>query len=72
MNERSVLEHIRRGGPLSRAQISRRSGLSKPTVSQALGALERADLAVPRTLTQHRSGRLFQESNVDIGRFFVG
>jgi len=44
MNERSVLEHIRRGGPLSRAQISRRSGLSKPTVSQALGALERADL----------------------------
>ena len=41
-------------------------------VKEAIGALERADLAVPRTLTQHRSGRLFKEPNVDIGRFFVG
>ncbi len=31
-------------GPVSRAQIARDSGLSKPTVSQALAALERAKL----------------------------
>jgi predicted NBD/HSP70 family sugar kinase len=44
MNERSALELVRELGPLSRAQIARRSGLSKPTVSQALTALEAAQL----------------------------
>lgn len=36
-----MLEFIRHMGPVSRAQIARDSGLSKPTVSQALAALER-------------------------------
>ena len=44
INERTVLECIRSIGPVSRAQIARGSGLSKPTVSQALQALERARL----------------------------
>ena len=44
INERSVLECIRRTGPISRAQIARRTGLSKPTVSQALSTLERSRL----------------------------
>ena len=44
INERTVLERIRRLGPVSRAQIARDSGLSKPTVSQALSSLERARL----------------------------
>ena len=44
MNERSVLEFIRERGPVSRAQLSRDSGLSKPTVSQALSSLEAAKL----------------------------
>ncbi len=44
MNERTVLEFIRSLGPVSRAQIARHSGLSKPTVSQALAALLRARL----------------------------
>lgn len=39
INERTVLEFVRRTGPVSRAQISRDSDLSKPTVSQALAAL---------------------------------
>lgn len=39
-----MLEFIRQVGPVSRAQIARDSGLSKPTVSQALSALERAKL----------------------------
>ena len=44
MNERAVLEFVRRTGPVSRAQISRDSELSKPTVSQALAALLRSGL----------------------------
>src|SRR5947207_10746354 len=44
INERSVLELIRRLGPLSRAEVARRSGLSKPTVSLLLSELARADL----------------------------
>jgi DNA-binding transcriptional ArsR family regulator len=44
INERTVLECIRQGGPMSRAEIARVSGVSKPTVSQALAVLERAQL----------------------------
>jgi predicted NBD/HSP70 family sugar kinase len=44
MNERSVLELIRRSAPLSRAQVARESGLSKPTVSLALNGLLAAGL----------------------------
>jgi predicted NBD/HSP70 family sugar kinase len=44
INERSVLEFVRRMGPVSRAQIARDSDLSKPTVSQALASLLEAGL----------------------------
>ena len=44
LNERTVLEAIRAGAPISRAQISRRSGISKPTVSLALQSLLEAGL----------------------------
>jgi predicted NBD/HSP70 family sugar kinase len=44
MNERTVLETIRGGAPISRAEISRRAGISKPTVSLALQALLEAGL----------------------------
>jgi predicted NBD/HSP70 family sugar kinase len=44
LNERTVLEAIRAGAPISRAEISRRAGISKPTVSLALRALEHAGL----------------------------
>ncbi len=39
-----MLECIRQVGPASRAQIARASGVSKPTVSQALTVLEKAHL----------------------------
>jgi predicted NBD/HSP70 family sugar kinase len=39
LNERAVLEEIRAGAPISRAEISRRAGISKPTVSLALESL---------------------------------
>ncbi|MCQ4214071.1 ROK family transcriptional regulator [Streptomyces longispororuber] len=43
-NEWLLLERLRLEGPASRAQLARASGLSKPTVSSALAALERAGL----------------------------
>jgi predicted NBD/HSP70 family sugar kinase len=39
LNERTVLDTIRTGAPISRAEISRRAGISKPTVSLVLQAL---------------------------------
>src|SRR5438105_11921746 len=44
LNERAVLEAIRAGAPISRAEISRRAGISKPTVSLALQTLLQAGL----------------------------
>jgi predicted NBD/HSP70 family sugar kinase len=44
LNERTVLEAIRASAPISRAEISRRVGISKPTVSLALRSLEQAGL----------------------------
>ena len=44
LNERSVLETIRARAPISRAEISRRARISKPTVSLALQSLLEAGL----------------------------
>jgi predicted NBD/HSP70 family sugar kinase len=44
MNEQLLLEHIRRSGQISRADLARVSRLSKPTVSGALATLEQAGL----------------------------
>ena len=44
LNERTVLETIRDRAPISRAEISRHVGISKPTVSMALAALLEAGL----------------------------
>ena len=44
LNERTVLDAIRSGAPISRAEISRRAGISKPTVSLALQSLLDAGL----------------------------
>ncbi len=44
LNEQFLLAHIRDHGPCSRADLARLSGLSKPTVSLALAAVEQAGL----------------------------
>src|SRR5205823_6591601 len=44
LNERTILEAIRAEAPISRAQISRSVGISKPTVSLALQSLLAAGL----------------------------
>jgi len=53
LNERTVLESIRAGAPVSRAEISRRVGISKPTVSLALQSLVDAGLVRE---TEHEPG----------------
>jgi predicted NBD/HSP70 family sugar kinase len=76
-----VLEFVRRDGPVSRAQISRASGLSKPTVSQALVALQRAKLVREAGRTSGGKGptAVLYEMNpsagwvvgIDVGREYV-
>lgn len=44
LNERTVFDAIREGAPVSRAEIARRTGVSKPTVSLALEALRASGL----------------------------
>lgn len=44
MNERALVDHLRRAGPVSRAELGRVCGLSKPTVALALANLERDGL----------------------------
>ena len=81
MNEQLLLEHIRLSGPLSRADLARVSGLSKPTVSLALANLERAALvreAGQRTGVPGRSALLYEVRpdagfvlGLDIGHQFL-
>jgi predicted NBD/HSP70 family sugar kinase len=78
INQRTVLELIRERGPLSRAQVARDSGLSKPTVSLALAALHSAGLVreVGRSSGGKGPGAVLYELNpsagwvvgIDVGR----
>ena len=63
LNERTVLEAIRDGAPVSRAEIARRVGISKPTVSLALVALLEAGLVreAPPQLDGPTYGAVFYE-----------
>src|SRR5262245_11422474 len=54
MNQRAVYEQIRLLGPVSRPQVAKATGLSKPTVSLALADLERTGLV---RVVGHRTGR---------------
>lgn len=63
LNEQLLLSHIRQVGPCSRADLARISGLSKPTVSQALANVERSGLvriAGQRTGVPGRSALLYE------------
>src|SRR5437870_6812772 len=81
INERTVLDLIHRQGPLSRAQVARVSGLSKPTVSLALNGLLQGGLVreVGRSRGDRGPSALLYELNpvagwvvgVDIGRKWV-
>jgi len=57
LNERAVLDAIRDAAPISRAEISRRARISKPTVSVALQSLLHAGLV--REAEEARAGRSY-------------
>jgi len=44
VNQKAVLEEIRLNGPISRAHIARKTGLSKPSVSRAVDILLKENL----------------------------
>ena len=81
INERTILDLIHSQGPLSRAQVARVSGLSKPTVSLALTGLLDAQLVreVGRSRGERGPSALLYELNpqaglvvgIDIGRRWV-
>ncbi|XVS68331.1 ROK family protein [Actinosynnema sp. CA-299493] len=78
LNQRAVLDRLRVGGPATRPQVAKDTGLSKPTVGQALLDLERHGLVRPIGRTSAGPGRsaVLYEPNpaaghvlgVDIGR----
>ena len=78
LNQRAVLDRLRRLGAATRPQIAKDTGLSKPTVGQALLDLERHDLVRPTGRTTAGPGRsaVVYEPNpaagyvlgIDIGR----
>ncbi|GAC1631996.1 MAG: ROK family protein [Ktedonobacteraceae bacterium] len=74
INERTLLDYLRKHKPTSRAQLARATGLSKPTVSQALAGLEDAGLvrAVGQSISS-KGGRIaiLYEPNPDAG-YVVG
>jgi predicted NBD/HSP70 family sugar kinase len=81
INEQVLLEHIRRSGPVSRTELARLSGLSKPTVSAALTTIERAGLVHAtgqRTGVPGPAARLYEVRpeagfvlGLDVGREFL-
>jgi predicted NBD/HSP70 family sugar kinase len=81
LNQGVLLERLRRQGPLSRAQLARETGLSKPTVSQVLAELENAGLVRAVGLAAGgtgRSGMLYEPDptagyvvGIDIGRSWI-
>ncbi|CCH34631.1 Transcriptional regulator, ROK family [Saccharothrix espanaensis DSM 44229] len=78
LNQRAVLDRLRRGGPATRPQVAKDTGLSKPTVGQALLDLEQHGLVRPIGRTTSGPGRsaMVYEPNpaaghvlgIDIGR----
>jgi predicted NBD/HSP70 family sugar kinase len=81
INERLMLEHIRLSSGVSRAELSRISGLTKNTVSLALASLERAGLVRPsgvRTGVPGPAALLYEVHpdaafvlGLDVGRHFL-
>jgi predicted NBD/HSP70 family sugar kinase len=63
LNERTLLGHLRAHAPVSRAELARLSGLSKPTVSVAVDNLESSGLVRrvgERTGVAGRAARLYE------------
>ena len=57
VNTKIIMEMVRGTGRISRAELSRASGLSKPTVSSIMRALEKAGIVQVAGCAQGRAGR---------------
>src|SRR3954468_20181988 len=81
LNQGALMQQLRDRGPVSRAQLARDTGLSKPTVSKALAELELAGLvrAVgPAAPARGRTAILYEPDptagyvvGIDIGRAWI-
>jgi predicted NBD/HSP70 family sugar kinase len=81
LNQGALMQRLREGGPRSRAQLARDTGLSKPTVSQALAELELAGLVRPvgpAAPSRGRTALLYEPDptagyvvGIDIGRAWI-
>jgi predicted NBD/HSP70 family sugar kinase len=81
LNQGALMQRLRADGPLSRAQLARDTGLSKPTVSQALAELEEAGLVRPvgpAAPSRGRTAMLYEPDptagyvlGIDIGRAWI-
>src|SRR3954465_11501491 len=81
LNQGALIQRLRSEGPSSRAQLARDTGMSKPTVSQALAGPETAGLVRPVGLAAPSRGRtaLLYEPDptagyvvgIDIGRAWI-
>jgi predicted NBD/HSP70 family sugar kinase len=81
LNQGALMQRLREAGPSSRAQLARDTGLSKPTVSQALAELEGAGLVRPvgpAAPSRGRTAMLYEPDptagyvvGIDIGRAWI-
>ncbi|MFF2779420.1 ROK family transcriptional regulator [Streptomyces sp. NPDC058052] len=71
VNDRAALHLLLRQGPLTRPEISRLTGLSKPTASQVLARLEHAGLVVGNGLRTGLPGRVPETYRVNPAAAYV-
>jgi predicted NBD/HSP70 family sugar kinase len=82
LNQRTVYDSLQRLGSASRAELARRTGLSKPTISLAVAELERAGMVRPTGLKSSgglgRTSLLYEPDptagyvlGLDIGRRWI-
>src|SRR5436190_9343162 len=81
LNQGALMQELREHGARSRAQLARDTGLSKPTVSQALAGLEDAGLVRPlgpAAPSRGRTAMLYEPDptagyvlGIDIGRAWI-
>src|SRR3954464_10317408 len=81
LNQGALIQRLRSDGPLSRAQPARDTGMSKPTVSQALAEVESAGLVRPvgpAAPSRGRTALLYEPDptagyvvGIDIGRAWI-
>ncbi|WP_426362076.1 ROK family transcriptional regulator [Streptomyces sp. E-08] len=71
INDRSALHLLLRHGPLTRPEISKLTGLSKPTVSQVLARLEESGLVVGNGLRTGQPGRVPETYRINPAAAYV-